>query len=187
MKKLFYFVISVLMLSGCGTPPKNKCNERCFGIWIDVSLGFKVVSEDGTDLLNPENENSYKHDEIEIWYLYPDGAYFKEDCPSCVISKGFQILYDKNRGYIMNLMMGSTKGIFNGKYINSQPETFTTYIHWNATDIDTVYTEFVHRCGTNDPYDAGYCKMYIYDKVYYNGELIVPGYRKLTSMPVIVK
>ena len=191
MKKLFYFIIMfvVMLMTNCKPTNPNSddgCNKKCFGFLIDCMLYFRVISEDDIDLLNPENEHSYKYDEIEIWYLYPNGAFFKEYSFSSDIKKGFQILPNGNGHYVMKLMMGSNKAITpEGEHISACPETLTTYIHWNATDVDTVYTEFTGRCGTDDPYDAGYCQMYYYDKVYYNGKLIVPS--NSSPCPNIIK
>jgi len=46
----------------------------------------------------------------------------------------------------------------------------TTYIHWNNQDTDTIYTTIYHNKG-----------QHFIDEVYYNGRLMIEGYKKRGS------
>jgi len=68
----------------------------------------------------------------------------------------------------------------------------TIYIEWNSQETDTIFVTFVRLESPKDK-DIGACKVDAYDKVYYNGKLIVSSWKdnieKMSQgvYPVIIK
>jgi len=174
-----------------------SCKRGEYFLDCQVDLFFKVQNADGENILN-----NYDADSIKIYRVMPDGCLVfvdeKVSIESC--SRGFKFWELSSSGSlslppvnnpIMQLYLVNQNVHFHGSsespdFVSGSSfldvQNCTTYIQWNSQDTDTVYATFTHN--KNKHY---------YDKVYYNGKLIVSSWednyekRSQGIYPVIVK
>lgn len=181
MKKSYIFLL-VLFIIGCSKPQLHSC----FGEYEDIRLPFKVENVNGENLLG----NKINPDSILIYDIYDDGC----------VELRYNVYDDKPAGFFINnniitLYLQSLKfHEHNGIEYNIPFTDKTTYIKWNSKDTDTIFTKFANINSTNEKsLPNGYCTFDVYDKVYYNGELIVSSWednREKMSQgiyPIIIK
>ncbi|MDR1543175.1 MAG: hypothetical protein LBS50_01940 [Prevotellaceae bacterium] len=96
--------------------------------------------------------------------------------PYMNISKGFRMYSDV-------IEISTTVWFYhthNGKVysiVSSKTEPCTIYLEWNSQDTDTIQATSVTIKSTKDkPLPGGICKVLAYDKIYYNGNLIVASW-----------
>ena len=174
-----------------------SCERGGYFLDCQMDLLFKVQNADGENILN-----NYEADSIKIYRVMPDSCLVlvdeKVSIESC--SRGFRFWELSESGSlietpannpIMQLYLVNQNSHFHGSSASPDfvsggsmldVQSCTTYIQWNSQDIDTVYATFTHN--KNKHY---------YDKVYYNGELIVSSwedhYEKMSQgiYPIIIK
>ncbi|MBE9466761.1 MAG: hypothetical protein IMY72_00400 [Bacteroidetes bacterium] len=140
MKNLV-LVISIFLLSACQKEESNQFN-------LDTSFSMSVLDKNNNDLLNPNNNNSFKEENIKILYLI-DGEKIEVNKPMLDYPKGFRIFEHENEYRI---------AIFpNNESILKFP---ITYIIWNSTERDTI------KCEIQGTDKSEICK-----KIWYNGAL----------------
>jgi len=145
MKPVTLMLISAMIFLSC-QEEKNSTN-------IDTHIEIAVVDKNGNDLLNPSAENSFKEENIKIYYLI-NGVVEEVFYPNLDYPRCFRI-YERDGIYRMRL---SPNG-------NEKDEFPVTYIKWNETDTDTVKCNFSR--GDNS---------LICTKVWYNGVLMWEAY-----------
>ena len=127
--RIIYCLIAVLLFS---------CDEEepVFPGFIDVGFGFVVIDDQGTDLLDPANENSYKEDSIDIYSLI-DGVKTIKYGVTVDSPKSFRINYSTYHNlYVMTLYLNS-KMDENNKAI--------TYVQWNSAEEDKFECEYMPK------------------------------------------
>lgn len=178
MKKLNYFLITVFVsvLFACHKPKPAPIPVK------ETSLSIKIEDGKGNNLIGTKQYG----DSIEIYHLYPCGHivfdYINVEKKGKIktgyrISKN-NISVDIGRGESI------TSHIDDGKivppYELKHGQTFTTYIKWNSKDTDTIIATFLGKEGFDDTSIPAYMEYIIaYDKVYYNGELVVKSYKEI--------
>ena len=140
MNKLI-LVISIFLLSACQKKDNNE-------FVLDTGFCMIVLDENNNDLLNPNNNNSFKEENIKIIYLI-DGNEIEVNKPMLDYPKGFRIFEHKNEYRLV---------IFPNNDIDT--EFPITYIIWNGTDRDTV------KCEIRRTDNSEICR-----RIWYNGEL----------------
>ena len=195
MKKSILFVGIVLCLLGCKPvnpnpdPDPIEHNQNCFGIHLDYSLYLKVQNELGENLLNTDNPNHIDINSVNLYFISKDGCEMLIYSQYADISKGFIVLGSGNDAVMQIVLDGNglSQRHYHGDievddYRDFNPETlteFTLFLKWNSenTDIDTIRTTFIHLKSTNEnPLPNGYCQWHLYDKIYYNDELMVSSW-----------
>lgn len=146
MKTIINYFLVMIFLFSCS---KDDNSVSCFT--DDSAIQFSVKNEQGVDLLNPSNENSYKESLIDIYWII-DGVKTRIheanlDCPEF-----FRIDANENNEYFFTLFL-NTNVDENNRSI--------TYIKWNDIEEDKFECEF--RKGEN---------YIIRHKVWYNGLLV---------------
>jgi hypothetical protein len=160
MKKLITIIIGLLALS-CSTDNKNVLDSGNY----DVGLSFKVTSVDGTDLLNPNNPNSFLKENIKIYYIKNNVKIEVYD-PNLDNPRNFSVVPPSQSG--LNYY-------YFGIALNSQTlENAITIIEWDNTDSDTIRTNF----------DAGNNYMLL-SKAWYNEVLVLDN--NTNTIPIIIK
>lgn len=116
---------------------------------LDVGVEFSIADINGNDLLNPENENSYNHEAIKLFYK-TDGVY--------------QEFYDVNLDLPRNINIYQHTDTYratiflNHSASEEQPETL---IQWNENNVDTIKCE-IYRTSSVERID----------KVWLNNQLV---------------
>jgi len=144
MKPLTLMLISAMMLFSC-----QKEKESFI---VDIGIEITVSDENGNDLLNPSNQNSFNEQNIKIYDLIngvvEEVYYPNYDNPRC-----FSIV-EKDGIYRMMLSPNA----------NEKDEFPVTYIKWNETDTDTI------KCSISRGDNYVVCT-----KVWYNETLMWDG------------
>lgn len=120
-------LISALLFLGACDADEPDC---CFN--MDVGVDMMVSSEDGTDLLNPDNPGAFLEKDISLYYLV-DGEserYFRSHLDA---SRGFTIYRNESLdAYVISIFPNT-----------AESEAYPiTYIEWSETDTDTLRCEF---------------------------------------------
>ena len=170
----------------CNPPPPPN---NCFGIHFDYSLFLKVQNEFGENLLNEQHPNYIDIDSVNLYGIAKDGCEVFLYDKYADISKGFRVWGSGDNAMLQIVLEGNGLCAFHyhgstkiEEYEYFHPEKIadcTLLLKWNSqnTDTDTIYTTFVHLNSTaENPLPNGYCKMHLYNKIYYNGELIVSSW-----------
>ena len=127
MKKVILasaLIALVLGLTGCG-----KC---CTNSSTDY-FTFMIVDSEGSDLLNPENEDYFIHDSISI-YHFENGVSLKVHNPR-QINAPYEI--DSTGYYSMTVSLSAEYGV--------DGET-TVFIEWEpGDDFDTIHATWEDR------------------------------------------
>jgi len=165
IKKILVLIVLTVLISCKHTQP----HSHCFGEYVDTGLRFKVEDAEGNNLLG----NKINPDSIKIYYLYEDGCVEFYYSMSSDNHRGFGIQND-----IIGVALRTNKMHSHGdNYYNIPFADREMYIEWNSQDTDTIFTTFLKMVSTTDePLPSGYCEFDVYDKVYYNGKLIVSSW-----------
>ena len=127
MKTRIFYCLIVVLLFSCDE------EENLSADFINTGFGIFVSDEQGVDLLDPANENSYKADSIDIYWLI-DGVKTRIYEANLAYPEYFAIHLDPNHNlYFMQLFLNSK--------IDENNRTIT-YVKWNSTEEDKFECEF---------------------------------------------
>jgi len=166
-----------------------SCKPKCFGIEVDMGLVLKIQDEHGNNLLN----SRYFSDSIKLYHIFSDGCtvYYYNNASD--VPNGFIIYNDVIVIDLIPLRIHE-HGDNLYRFSPSTVDSCRMFIEWNSQDTDTIFTTFAHIKSTKkNPLPSGYCSWHLYDKVYYNGKLIVSSWEdnqeKMSQgiYPVIIK
>lgn len=150
--KPILLTLLVLIMLGCNTDKEDCC--------VIYSLGANIAltNASGEDLLNPNNPNAYKKENIRVFHLI-DG--------------------EQKRAGIDDFLYRDADSIYRYRtFVNYEgnDEYPITYIDWSETDRDTIKSEI---------YRSGNITRVI--KLWCNGELVWDGNSGTTGEFTIVK
>jgi hypothetical protein len=154
MKPLTLMLISAMMLFSC-QKEKEAMN-------LDAGIEITVFDNNGNDLLNPSNQNSFKEQNIKIYYLI-NGIVEEVYYPNYDNPRNFSI-YERDGIYRMGLSPNA----------NEKDEFPVTYIKWNETDTDTI------KCSISRTESSVICT-----KVWYNETLMWDDYSSCRCIQVV--
>jgi len=126
--KILFLITLIVTLFSCSEENQVATN-------IDIGIEFFVVSEEGIDLLNPENPTAFQKNEIRIFNLI-DGVVTEVYNPRMDLPRGFALNEPEPLVKIEKYSLGL------GANMYSTDEHPITYIAWNKEDMDTLKVEF---------------------------------------------
>jgi len=146
-----YFIFLFLFCISCN---KDHIVKDSTVVAVDISLAVK--NKRGDDLLNPENPNSFKKDEIKIFYLINGKS---EEASSYYSDRGYDL--DNPRSFSI-FKYRNTNNYRIGIVLNADiSEEFPiTYIKWNSMDTDTIKCSILRKNNSE-----------IINKVWLNGKI----------------
>lgn len=154
MKPITLIIISAIVFFSC-QKEKKELN-------IDTGIEITVFDENGNDLLNPSNQNSFKEQTIKIYYLI-NGVVEEVYYPNYDNPRNFSV-YEKEGVYRMGLSPNA----------NEKEELPVTFIKWNETDTDTI------KCSFSRTDNSVICT-----KVWYNGSVMWEDYSFCRCIQVV--
>lgn len=145
MKK---FLVFLLLFSSC----KEKMEPSFFS--MDTSMDIQVIDSTGNNLLNPIFSNSYKKEEIKIYFMSNgEKTYIYE--PLMQFPNRFHIYDDFNTGdFHIRIFPNDLK----------DEDLPVTLIQWDTNDIDTIVCHFRRE-------EYIYCDYLWYNKMYIEAAL----------------
>jgi len=145
MGKIYLFVFLVVIAACTSTMEQANFN-------LDTAIEIVVVDEANTDLLNPDNPDAFKQENIRTFHL-KNGVTEEVYDSNMDAERGF-LIYEQAEQFHLRLFPN-----------DAQKETFPiTYIQWTEGNVDTIKCQY--RRGNN---------FVICSKVWVNNELAWEG------------
>jgi len=142
----YLIAMATVLFSSCSSDDSDQ-------FIVDTHIDVLIKDSNGNNLLDPENVNSYKEEQIKIFYLV-NGQQSEVNNSNLDYPKGF-FIYEHENEFRIRIFPNSDKN----------EETPVTYIMWNNTDIDTI------KCSIERKSNSEICK-----KVWLNDNLVWEAY-----------
>jgi len=130
-----------------------SCSKNSGQDYIDGGIHLKLENSSGSDLLDPNEGNTYNTEDIKLFYLQ-NGVEHLYLCGNCDHQKGYYIFKRDNKFVI---------SIFTNIEVQQDGTDPITYIQWNENDRDTI------QCHIKRNEDGSYI---FCTKVWYNDSLV---------------
>lgn len=152
MKKALILISILTLFINCNSNEKEEEEQIYGGVQVVTSLELMVKDNNGKNLLDPANQNSFDKDEIKIFYLI-DGKKFEFYAEHLDYSKGFKVIQNElTLEYYINIHL----------YNDKNEDISTTYIQWNENYTDTIKALFYYPPNSSSV---------LLRKIWYNDEL----------------
>ena len=146
-------------------------NSSCeyTGTQIDDEIIIKVVNSEGKNMFDSTTKNAINIDSIKIYRRLANGD-------TIAAENNYDIESNKGKGFSFwerdkFLRFYATEATTKHPELEiTEASSITSYIRWNYNDLDTIVTNIYHHGG-----------LHFIDEVYYNGKLMIEGYKKRGS------
>ena len=146
-------------------------NSSCeyTGTQIDNQVIIKVVNSEGKNMFDSNTKNAINIDSIKIYRRLANGdTIAAENNYNFEANKGKGFSFSERRKFLRFYATDATT-----KHIElriTEASSVTSYIRWKHNDFDTIVANIYHHGG-----------LHFIDEVYYNGRLMIEGYKKRGS------
>ena len=146
-------------------------NSSCeyTGTRIDDEIIIKVVNSEGKNMFDSNTKNAINIDSIKIYRRLANGdTIAAENNYDIEANKGKGFSFSERRKFLRFYATDATT-----KHIElriTEASSVTSYIRWKHNDFDTIVANIYHHGG-----------LHFIDEVYYNGRLMIEGYKKRGS------
>ena len=159
--------IGITVLAVIFTLANSSCEYT--GTRIDDKVIIKVVNSEGKNMFDSNTKNAINIDSIKIYRRLANGD-------TIAAENNYDIEANKGKGFSFweqdkFLRFYATEAAT--KHIElriTEASSITSYIRWKHNDLDTIVTNIYHHGG-----------LHFIDEVYYNGKLMIEGYKKRGS------
>ena len=145
----------------------NSCEYT--GTRIDDEIIIKVVNSEGKNMFDSTTQNAINIDSIKIYRRLANGdTIAAENNYDIEANKGKGFSFSERRKFLRFYATDATT-----KHIElriTEASSVTSYIRWKHNDFDTIVANIYHHGG-----------LHFIDEVYYNGRLMIEGYKKRGS------
>ena len=146
-------------------------NSSCeyTGTQIDSQVIIKVVNSEGKNMFESTTPNAINIDSIKIYRRLANGD-------TIAAENNYNFEANKGKGFSFSeqhkfLRFYATEATTKHPELEiTEASSITSYIRWNYNDLDTIVTNIYHYGG-----------LHFIDEVYYNGRLMIEGYKKRGS------
>ena len=160
--------IGMTVLAVIFTLANSSCEYT--GTQIDDEIIIKVVNSEGKNMFDSTTKNAINIDSIKIYRRLANGdtiaAENDYDIEANKGKKGFS--FSEQRKFLRFYAAASTTK--HPELMVTRASSITSYIRWNYNDLDTIVANIYHHGG-----------LHFIDEVYYNGRLMIEGYKKRGS------
>ena len=159
--------IGITVLAVIFTLVNNSCEYT--GTRIDDKVIIKVVNSEGKNMFDSNTKNAINIDSIKIYRRLANGDTIAAENNYDIEAnkgKGFSF-WEQDKFLRFYATDATTKHI---ELRITEASSITSYIRWNYNDLDTIVTNIYHHGG-----------LHFIDEVYYNGRLMIEGYKKRGS------
>ena len=159
--------IGMTVLAVIFTLANNSCEYT--GTRIDDEIIIKVVNSEGKNMFDSTTPNAINIDSIKIYRRLANGdTIAAENNYDIEANKGKGFSFSERRKFLRFYATDATT-----KHIElriTEASSVTSYIRWKHNDFDTIVANIYHHGG-----------LHFIDEVYYNGRLMIEGYKKRGS------
>ena len=159
--------IGITVLAVIFTLANNSCEYT--GTLIDDKVIIKVVNSEGKNMFDSNTKNAINIDSIRIYRRLANGdTIAAENNYNFEANKGKGFSFSEQHKFLRFYATEATT-----KHIElriTEASSISSYIRWNYNDLDTIVTNIYHHGG-----------LHFIDEVYYNGRLMIEGYKKRGS------
>ena len=159
--------IGMTVLAVIFTLANNSCEYT--GTRIDDEIIIKVVNSEGKNMFDSTTPNAINIDSIKIYRRLANGdTIAAENNYDIEANKGKGFSFSERRKFLRFYATDATT-----KHIElriTEASSVTSYIRWKYNDFDTIVANIYHHGG-----------LHFIDEVYYNGRLMIEGYKKRGS------
>ena len=160
--------IGMTVLAVIFTLANSSCEYT--GTRLDSQVIIKVVNSEGKNMFESTTKNAINIDSIRIYRQLANGdtiaAENDYDIEANKGKKGFS--FSEQRKFLRFYAAASTTK--HPELMVTRTSSVTSYIRWKHNDLDTIVTNIYHHGG-----------LHFIDEVYYNGRLMIEGYKKRGS------
>ena len=162
--------IGMTVLAVIFTLANSSCESIIGGSIRDSGVIIKVVNSEGKNMFDSTTKNAINIDSIRIYRRLANGdtiaAENDYDIEANKEKKGFSFS-EQHKFLCFYATEATTK---HPELEITEASSITSYIRWNYNDLDTIVTNIYHHGG-----------LHFIDEVYYNGRLMIEGYKKRGS------
>ena len=146
-------------------------NSSCeyTGTQISKRVIIKVVNSEGKNMFDSTTKNAINIDSIRIYRRLANGDTIAAENNYDIESnkgKGFSF-WEQDKFLCFYATDATTK---HPELMVTRASSVTSYIRWKHNDFDTIVANIYHYKG-----------LHFIDEVYYNGRLMIEGYKKRVS------
>ena len=159
--------IGITVLAVIFSLANNSCEYT--GTQIDDEIIIKVVNSEGKNMFDSTTKNAINIDSIKIYRRLANGDTIAAENDYDIEAnkgKGFSF-WEQDKFLRFYATDATTKHI---ELRITEASSITSYIRWKHNDLDTIVTNIYHHGG-----------LHFIDEVYYNGKLMIEGYKKRGS------
>ena len=159
--------IGITVLAVIFTLANSSCEYT--GTLINDKVIIKVVNSEGKNMFESTTKNAINIDSIKIYRRLANGD-------TIAAENNYNFESNKGKGFSFweqdkFLRFYATEATTKHPELEiTEASSITSYIRWNYNDLDTIVTNIYHYGG-----------LHFIDEVYYNGKLMIEGYKKRGS------
>ena len=161
--------IGITVLAVIFTFANSSCESIIGGSIRDSEVIIKVVNSEGKNMFDSTTKNAINIDSIKIYRRLANGDTIAAENNYDIESnkgKGFSF-WEQDKFLCFYATEATTKHI---ELRITEASSITSYIRWKYNDLDTIVANIYHHGG-----------LHFIDEVYYNGRLMIEGYKKRGS------
>ena len=161
--------IGITVLAVIFTLANSSCEYIIGGSIRDSEVIIKVVNSEGKNMFDSTTPNAINIDSIKIYRRLANGdTIAAENNYDIEANKGKGFSFSEQHKFLRFYATASTTKHPELKI--TEASSVTSYIRWKHNDFDTIVTNIYHHGG-----------LHFIDEVYYNGKLMIEGYKKRGS------
>ena len=159
--------IGMTVLAVIFTLANSSCEYT--GTLIDDKVIIKVVNSEGKNMFDSTTKNAINIDSIRIYRRLANGdTIAAENNYNFEANKGKGFSFSKQHKFLCFYATDATTK--HPELMLTRASSVTSYIRWKHNDLDTIVANIYHHGG-----------LHFIDEVYYNGRLMIEGYKKRVS------
>ena len=161
--------IGITVLAVIFTFANSSCESIIGGSIRDSEGIIKVVNSEGKNMFDSTTKNAINIDSIKIYRRLANGdTIAAENNYNFEANKGKGFSFSERRKFLRFYATDATTKHPELKI--TEASSVTSYIRWKHNDFDTIVANIYHHGG-----------LHFIDEVYYNGRLMIEGYKKRGS------
>jgi len=161
--------IGITVLAVIFTFANSSCESIIGGSIRDSEVIIKVVNSEGKNMFDSTTKNAINIDSIRIYRRLANGdTIAAENNYNFEANKGKGFSFSERRKFLRFYATDATTKHPELKI--TEASSVTSYIRWKHNDFDTIVANIYHHGG-----------LHFIDEVYYNGRLMIEGYKKRGS------